>query len=382
MPPSSAVRRARRSRSGAVRARTSSTASRSNISVMTRSTRTTGSPTRRTCEQADLRHHQFGGVLGGPVVRNRAFFFGAYEGLRLRQPIATVTVVPSRRAREIAAPALQPLLRAFPLPTTDRETGLQGEHSGVDSDAGAAGCREPSSRLSPRPAPHRIRPLQRGPVGIHGPRGVERGDAEAAHRSHADDHGRHPCRALDPAAQRAAHQLQQRRACRIGHHRRARRRRAARAIGRAVGARLDLLGDVLQQRVARAPLRRARRPGAAGQSREPPDRDRRRTSDQAWHRHQAHGAAAVRQRLQPGAALRHGSGHRERHRVGGVHRGADAARAADAELLGVRAGHVARHTGPHADVWRALGRESGAVRRRGPAPVRAARPRTMPRRRA
>jgi hypothetical protein len=79
-------------------------------------------------KQAELRHHQFGGVLGGPVVKNRAFFFGAYEGLRLHQSIATVTVVPTRRAREIAAPALQPLLRAFPMPNTDWESGLRGEH--------------------------------------------------------------------------------------------------------------------------------------------------------------------------------------------------------------------------------------------------------------
>jgi hypothetical protein len=79
-------------------------------------------------QQAELRQHQFGGVLGGPVVRNRAFFFAAYEGLRLRQPIATVTVVPSLHAREIAAPALQPLVRAFPLPNGDRESGLQAEH--------------------------------------------------------------------------------------------------------------------------------------------------------------------------------------------------------------------------------------------------------------
>ena len=34
----------------------------------------TGKPT--------LDRHQFGGVFGGPIVRNKAFFFGDYEGLR------------------------------------------------------------------------------------------------------------------------------------------------------------------------------------------------------------------------------------------------------------------------------------------------------------
>lgn len=79
-------------------------------------------------EQPALRHHQFGGVLGGPVVRNRAFFFGAYEGLRLRQPTTTVMTVPSMHLRDIAAPAVQKLLQSFPRPTTDDGTSAQAQY--------------------------------------------------------------------------------------------------------------------------------------------------------------------------------------------------------------------------------------------------------------
>jgi hypothetical protein len=63
------------------------------------------------------RQNDFGGVLGGPIIKDRTFFFFSYEGQRLRLPQVTLSDVPDLNARQTALPALQPFLNAFPLPS-------------------------------------------------------------------------------------------------------------------------------------------------------------------------------------------------------------------------------------------------------------------------
>ena len=70
----------------------------------------------RGLRKPTIRQNDFGGVLGGPVVRDRAFFFFSYEGLRLRQPQVALTEVPSMSARLAAPSLIRQFLNAFPIP--------------------------------------------------------------------------------------------------------------------------------------------------------------------------------------------------------------------------------------------------------------------------
>jgi hypothetical protein len=66
--------------------------------------------------RAPEHHNDFGGFLGGPLWKDRTFFFFSYEGARLDLPQTAVIQVPSAFARAQASPSLAPFLNAYPLP--------------------------------------------------------------------------------------------------------------------------------------------------------------------------------------------------------------------------------------------------------------------------
>src|SRR5438128_4128215 len=71
-----------------------------------------------------LSRNQFGGYLGGPIVKDRTFFFGSYEGLRQDRGLTTIATVPSRatRVRTDINPITKPYLLLYPEPN-GKETG-------------------------------------------------------------------------------------------------------------------------------------------------------------------------------------------------------------------------------------------------------------------
>lgn len=62
-----------------------------------------------------LRQNDFGGVVGGPILKDKTFFFFSYEGLRLRQPATQQSVVPDNASRLAAPVAMRPYLNVFPI---------------------------------------------------------------------------------------------------------------------------------------------------------------------------------------------------------------------------------------------------------------------------
>ncbi|MBI3934429.1 MAG: TonB-dependent receptor [Acidobacteria bacterium] len=63
-----------------------------------------------------IKRNQFGATLGGPIRKDRTFFFLNYEGLRERKGITSVATVPTDAARASAVDSVKPFISLYPSP--------------------------------------------------------------------------------------------------------------------------------------------------------------------------------------------------------------------------------------------------------------------------
>lgn len=89
----------------------------------------------QSLRKAALRQNDFGGFLGGPLVRNKTFFFASYEGLRFHLPQTAVDPVPSLSIRASAPAGIAELLSAYPLPNGPALSSETAQFTANYSDA-------------------------------------------------------------------------------------------------------------------------------------------------------------------------------------------------------------------------------------------------------
>ena len=91
-----------------------------------------------TTPQASFKHNEFGGDVGGPIKKDKIFFFVAYEGIRQHQGLTLETIVPSQnQIATVTSPAVQKLLALIPaanIPGTDT-TGIPANFNGFTGAA-------------------------------------------------------------------------------------------------------------------------------------------------------------------------------------------------------------------------------------------------------
>jgi hypothetical protein len=82
-------------------------------------------------KQAPLRLNQFGGSIGGPILKDKLFFFASQENLAQRVYVTFKQSTLSDLARSQAVPAIRPLLAAFPVGQAHTADPLQDIVSGT-----------------------------------------------------------------------------------------------------------------------------------------------------------------------------------------------------------------------------------------------------------
>jgi Carboxypeptidase regulatory-like domain/TonB dependent receptor len=80
-----------------------------------------------------FRLNQFGSSLGGPAIRNRAFFFLNYEGIRQSLGQTLTGFVPSNSFRTSASAGIAPFLQAFPVSTVATSDPTVARYTSVGS---------------------------------------------------------------------------------------------------------------------------------------------------------------------------------------------------------------------------------------------------------
>jgi len=85
-------------------------------------------------ERGELRHRNLGAAAGGPIWRNRSYFFAAYEALRSDFPQTAFAAVPSLETRQAAPAEFRPYLVAFPAPNRLAPSSHTAVFAGVYSN--------------------------------------------------------------------------------------------------------------------------------------------------------------------------------------------------------------------------------------------------------
>jgi len=88
--------------------------------------------------KASFKRNQFGGAIGGPLIKNRTFFFADFEAIRQSKGIAVVDTVPSEAARAgLLCSNPSGADPSSPCTTTQLPAGPNTDANGVDKKAGA-----------------------------------------------------------------------------------------------------------------------------------------------------------------------------------------------------------------------------------------------------